>query len=331
MTKTPRIPPSARTVVVTAFADAQLLDVAGPLQVFASANEWAAETGRAAPYGIRLVARQSPVRMTCGVMLAAELLPRGHVDIDTLIVSGGRGVDAAVNDGVLVRWLAERAASARRVASVCTGAFLLGAAGMLDGRRAVTHWRACEQLAHRHPTARVEVDPVYVCDGRVWTSAGVTSGIDMSLALVEQDLGHGAAMAVARDLVVFLKRPGGQSQFSEVLALQSRDAGFDRLHAWMAEHLTADLSVAGLAARASMSERTFLRRYRAATGTSPAQAVESLRVEAAQRLLAGSNVPIKRVAQRCGFGSEETLRKSFQRRFAVAPREFRERFRAGVR
>jgi transcriptional regulator GlxA family with amidase domain len=320
----------AKTILVVAFPDAQLLDVAGPAQVFASANECAVEAGLDAPYRVQVVARRSPVVTNSGVTIGAARLPRS-ADVDTLIVSGGRGTEAAARDRVLVGWLAAQARVARRTASVCTGAFLLGAAGMLDGRRAVTHWRACEALQQACPKARVEVDPIYVQDGPVWTSAGVTSGIDLSLAMVEQDLGHRLSMAVARTLVVFLRRPGGQAQFSEALALQSSDAGFDLLHAWISEHLAGDLSVAALAARAAMSERTFLRRYRAATGSTPAQAVERLRLEAAKRQLAATRTPLKRVAQRCGFGSEETMRQVFQRHLAVAPSEFRERFHASAR
>ena len=172
----------------------------------------------------------------------------------------------------------------------------------------------------------MENDPIYLRDGSLWTSAGVTAGIDLSLALVEEDVGHDIAMAVARDLVVFLRRPGGQAQFSQVLALQAADDTFARLHAWLAEHLAEDLSVPMLAARVRMSERTFVRRYRAATGRTPGRAVERLRVEAAQRLLLSSGLPIKRVAQRCGFGSEETMRQSFKRQLAIAPRDFRLRF-----
>lgn len=328
MTSTPRNTPPSRLVAILAFPDAQVLDITGPLQVFASANEWATEAGLPAPYRVEVVARTSPVITNSGLALVAAPLPRAGAGIDTLIVAGGSGVSRATEDPALLRWIAQRAGRARRVASICTGAFLLGAAGLLKGRRAVTHWRACEELVRRHPGAHVETDPIYLRDGRIWTSAGVTSGIDLSLALVEEDVGHRIAMAVARDLVVFLKRPGGQAQFSQALALQSTDAAFARLHEWMTANLAADLSIASLAARAAMSERTFIRRYRAATGRSPARAVERLRVEAAQRLLSSSDVPVKRIAQRCGFGSEETLRKSFQRQLAIAPRDFRARFRA---
>lgn len=328
MPKTPRIPPEPRVVEVLAFPNTQLLDVTGPLQVFASANDWARYDDQPLPYVVRLVAQMTPVLTTSGVGLTAEALSRSSDAIDTLIVAGGGGVHRASQNRELVRWLQRRASRARRVASVCTGAFLLGAAGLLHGRRAVTHWGECAALANRFPDTTVEVDPIFVRDGHVWTSAGVTAGIDLALELVEEDIGHTAAMAVAQVLVVFLKRPGGQAQFSNTLTLQQRDASFERLHGWIAGHLGSDLSVAALAAKAAMSERSFVRRYRAATGVTPARAVERMRVEAAQQLLVGTGLAVKRIAQRCGFGSEETLRQSFRRQFAVAPHEYRQRFLA---
>jgi transcriptional regulator GlxA family with amidase domain len=202
---------------------------------------------------------------------------------------------------------------------------MLAAAGLLDGRRCTTHWRRCDELARRYPALRVESDPIFVRDGDVWTSAGVTAGIDLTLAFVEADLGRAAAVAVARQLVVFAKRPGGQAQFSAGLSLAA-DADFDALHAWMAGNLHRDLSVPQLASRAGMSERSFARRYRDATGTTPARAVERLRVEAAREALGSARRSIKDVARRCGFGSEETMRRSFLRLLSVAPRDYRERF-----
>ncbi|HUN53501.1 MAG TPA: helix-turn-helix domain-containing protein, partial [Candidatus Sulfotelmatobacter sp.] len=232
---------------------------------------------------------------------------------------------AAANPA-LVDWLRRRAAEARRIASVCTGAFLLAAAGVLDGRRAVTHWEECARLAERFPAVRVEPDPIFICDGGVWTSAGVTAGIDLALALVEEDLGRSLALAVARYMVVFLKRPGGQAQFSTALALQTADDRFGALHDWINDHLGDDLSLAVLADHAGMSERSFSRHYAAATGQTPARAIERLRVEAARRLLSESRTPVKRIARRCGFGSEETMRRSFLRLLAVTPQDYRSRF-----
>jgi transcriptional regulator GlxA family with amidase domain len=329
MPNSPQFPPKAsRIVEILAFPSAQLLDVTGPLQVFASANELAAsEPGRGAPYILKVVACGSPSVMTsAGLVLAAEPLPTHEVAPDTLIVAGGPGVEMAAANLALVEWLQVRSTRARRVASVCTGAFLLAAAGILDGRRAVTHWSVCRELAQRYPSVLVEPDPIFVRDGPIWTSAGVTAGIDLALALVEEDLGRTAALAVARYLVVFLKRPGGQAQFSAALSLQTAEDKFGALHDWINEHLADDVSVPVLARQARMSERSFSRHYAEATGMTPARAVERLRVEAARRLLSESRLPVKRVSQRCGFGSEETMRRSFLRLLAVSPQDYRARF-----
>lgn len=328
MTNTPHFPPkAARRVEIVAFARVQLLDVAGPLQAFATANDLAALRGDPTPYALAVVAARSPnLETSSGLGLVVAPLPDPASEVDTLIVAGGYGVDAACEDGALMAWLAQRARRPRRLASVCSGALLLAAAGLLDGRRAATHWGRCAELARLRPAVRVEGDAIYVRDGHVWTSAGVTAGIDLALALVEDDLGRETALAVARQLVVFLKRPGGQSQFSAALALQGGGDEFGDLNEWISRNLRADLSVPRLAERAGMSERTFLRRYRQATGLTPAKAVERLRVEAAQRELCRSRASIKRVAQLCGFGSQESMRRSFARLARVAPKDFRQRF-----
>ena len=316
-----------RTVEVLAFPGVQLLDVTGPLQVFASANEHVAEAGGTPPYLLRVVAKSGQgVTASAGLGIATQPLPRIGERLDTLLVAGGPGVETASSDPVLVDWLRRRANKARRVASVCTGAFLLAASGMLDGRRAVTHWSYCADLARRFPAVRVESDPIFVRDGSVWTSAGVTAGIDLALALVEEDLGRTVALAVARYLVVFLKRPGGQAQFSEALSLQSAEDEFGALHDWISRHLADDISLPKLASQAGMSERSFSRHYAEATGLTPARAVERLRVEAARRLLSESRLPVKRISQRCGFGSEETMRRSFLRVLAATPQDYRARF-----
>ncbi len=327
MPKTPPFAPSAaRGVEVLAYPSVQLLDVTGPLQVFASANECVVKAGGAPPYAPRVVAKAGrAVTTSAGLELVADALPAAGATVDTLIVAGGQGVDVAAADPALVDWVRERAKQARRTASVCTGAFLLDA-GMLDGRRAVTHWSVCAELARRFPAIRVEPDPIFVRDGPVWTSAGVTAGIDLALALVEEDLGRAVALAVARYLVVFLKRPGGQAQFSAALSLQATAGRFDALHDWMNEHLAEDLPLPVLAREAGMSERSFSRHYAEATGLTPARAVERLRVEAARLLLSDSRLPVKRICQRCGFGSEETMRRSFLRLLATAPQDYRARF-----
>lgn len=328
MPKGPPSPPNpVRVIDVLVYPAVLLLDVAGPVQVFAFANDLTINAGGAPPYRLRVVSpERGGTATTAGVTLAAAPLTRLSEALDTLLVVGGPGAEAAAGDPALLDWVRRRAARARRVASVCTGAFLLAAAGLLDGHRAVTHWKDCARLAQRYPAIRVEPDPIFVCDGRVWTSAGVTAGIDLALALVEEDLGRPMALAVARQLVVFLKRPGGQAQFSAALALQASEDRFGALHEWINDHLSGDLPLAVLADQAGMSERSFSRHYAEATGQTPARAVERLRVEAARRLLSESRVPIKRIAQRCGFGSEETMRRSFMRLLSVTPHDYRSRF-----
>jgi transcriptional regulator GlxA family with amidase domain len=324
MPKSPRISPNTtRVIEILAFPAVQLLDVAGPLQVFASANEQAGGL----PYEPRLVAMGgSLVMSSAGLGLAAGPLSDADAPVDTLIIAGGRGVDDAAEDPGLLDWVRARAARARRVASVCTGAFILAAAGLLDGRRAATHWTRCAELARRFPSVRVEPDPIFVTDGPVWSSAGVTAGIDLALALVERDLGATLALCVARQLVVFLKRPGGQAQFSEVLERQTADNRFAALHGWILGHLDADLSLAVLAMQAGMSERSLSRLYTAETGRTPTRAVQRLRLEAARTMLSDTRLPVKRVAARCGFGSEETMRRSFLRLLALTPGDYRQRF-----
>jgi transcriptional regulator GlxA family with amidase domain len=272
-----------------------------------------------------VVADRRLVTASAGLGLATQELPAPHLPVDTLIVAGGSGVYAACENGALVGWIKARSKAARRIASVCSGAFLLATAGLLDGRRAVTHWRRCGEFARRFPAVHLEPDPIFIRDGNIWTSAGVTAGIDLALALVEEDLGRAIALAVARHLVVFLKRPGGQAQFSATLALQHGDARFERLHAWIAENLRRDLSIASLADAAGMSERSFVRHYRRATGRTPARAVEQVRAEAARHLLELGR-PVKRVAAHCGYGSEETMRRSFLRLLGATPQAYRERF-----
>jgi transcriptional regulator GlxA family with amidase domain len=328
--KTPQIQPtSPRRIEVLAFPDVQMLDVAGPIQVFTAANERATSPHGRLPYETRVIAPEgAEIRATSGLAFATEPLPDPSEPLDTLIVAGGQGVMQAAEDASLVEWLKLRAGAARRTASVCTGAFLLAATGLLDRRRAVTHWEYCDELSRRHPAVTVERDPIFVHDGSVWSSAGVTAGIDLSLALVEEDLGRAIALSVARHLVMFLKRPGGQAQFSAALSLQSAGDRFADLHDWLAEHLAQNLPLARLAAQAGMSERTFLRRYREATGLTPARAIERLRVEAARQLLADTRLPVKRIAARCGFGSEETMRRGFLRLQGVSPQDYRQRFGA---
>ncbi|MDL2402574.1 GlxA family transcriptional regulator [Rhizobium mayense] len=314
-----------RRIEIVAFENAQLLDVTGPLQVFTSANEAALAADQPRPYDAIAVATSGQTGTTSGLALATALLPHDDEPIDTLIVAGGIGVNKACKDAALVDWIRRRSARARRTASVCSGAFLLAEARLLEGRRAVTHWHRCNEFSKRFPNVRLEPDPIFVRDGDIWTSAGVTAGIDLALALVEADLGRKLALAVARELVVFLKRPGGQAQFSTMLSLQESGDRFDPLHGWILDNLRRDLSLPALAEQANMSARSFSRHYRQATGRTPARAVEDIRVEAVRRLLE-QGFSVRQARIRCGFGSDETMRRSFLKTFGTTPQAFRDHF-----
>lgn len=309
-----------RRIAVLALPGLQTLDVAGPVEVFHAAGGYAVEV--LAPGG-------GSVATSSGLSLGAAPLPArvgGARVLDTLIVAGGEGTrDPGPEALAYVRAAAPRA---RRVASVCTGAFVLAAAGVLDGRRATTHWAWCDALARRHPAVTVDPEPIWVRDGNVWTSAGVTAGIDLALALVADDRGSDVALRVARELVVFLQRPGGQAQFSAGLAARpAAKLPLRELQGWVADHLGDDLSVARLAERAQMSERSFQRAFRRDTGATPAAYVEGLRVERACMVLESTATPVEAVAVECGFGSVETLRRAFHRRLGVGPAAYRSRFR----
>jgi transcriptional regulator GlxA family with amidase domain len=326
--------PKERLVVVLAFEGVQLLDVAGPVQTFASANEIAKDAS-GAPYRIVVTSRRGgPVSSSAGLPLLTQPVAAAtrRAAIDTLIIPGGPGVHAALEDARTVTWVRRQLSSARRIASVCTGAFLLAETGILAGRRATTHWKSCGRLQQLYPEVLVDPDPIYLHDGRIWTSAGVTAGIDLSLALVEEDLGRKLAMRVARHLVVFLNRPGGQSQFSAPLEAQAIAADgnapnhFAPLHGWIAENLTGDLRVERLAEQTGMSPRTFARIYAAKMGITPARMVERIRIEAVRRILEETNMPIKRIASACGFGQEDRLRRAFARQVGTTPAEYRQRF-----
>jgi transcriptional regulator GlxA family with amidase domain len=249
-----------------------------------------------------------------------------------LIVPGAFLVDDVTRDRDLVQWVRKKAPTCKRVCSVCVGGFLLAAAGVLDGRRAATHWMHAPLLATRHPQVAVEPDAIFVHDGRVWSSAGVTTGIDLALALIEEDAGRQVAMNVARMLVVYLKRAGGQSQYSALLAaqVQSESETFDSLDRWIAEHLNDDLRVGALAEQVHMSPRNFARAYAEKRGRTPAKAVEAIRVEAARRRLEETEDRIESVAEDSGFSNEEQMRCSFIRILGIPPREYRKRFATTV-
>jgi transcriptional regulator GlxA family with amidase domain len=324
-----------RLIVVLAFEGMQLLDVAGPVQSFASANEVAKDTGVSAPYRIVVASSHSgPLCSSAGLPLLTQPVATAtrKARVDTLIIPGGAGVHAALKDTRTMNWVRRQLSVARRIASVCTGAFLLAETGILAGRRATTHWKSCNRLQELYPDVLVDPDPIYLHDGPIWTSAGITAGIDLSLALIEEDLGRKVAMQVARHLVVFLNRPGGQSQFSAPLEAQAAAADgnapnhFAPLHGWIAENLTGDLRVERLAEQAGMSPRSFARVYAARMGVTPARMVEKIRVEAVRRILEETDMPIKQVASACGFGQEDRLRRAFARQVGTTPAEYRQRF-----
>jgi len=321
----------AMRIAVLALEATQSLDVLGPVEVFDAAARIAAADSRGPAYEVSGVTPGGgDVALSNGLRLSAAPLPGPGAAVDTILVAGGEGARRLAPDDEAVRWLRRTAPRARRVASVCTGAFALATAGLLDGRRATTHWAWCAALEREHGAVTVEADPIYVRDGEVWTSAGVTAGMDLALALVEDDLGPEVALEAARWLVLFLKRPGGQSQFSAGLAAQmpAREPLRD-LQAWIADHLDADLSVPALAARACLSERHFARAWRAETGLTPAGYVEGVRVERARALLQ-DGASVDAAARAAGFPSAEILRRAFHRRLGVGPSAYRERFRSAA-
>jgi transcriptional regulator GlxA family with amidase domain len=268
--------------------------------------------------------------MESGLQVVADLtLEQVRGCLDTLLVPGGAGVEAAMRADSYVSWLTRRAAAARRVASVCTGARLLGAAGLLTGRRATTHWRYCDVLARENPDVVIEPDSIFVRDGKVWTSAGITAGIDLALALIGEDLGETVARQTAQQLVVYHRRPGGQSQFSALVEMGGQGGRFADLLDWMRQRLEAPLTVERLADRAAMSPRHFARAFAAETGMTPAKAVERLRLEAARERVEGSVEPLDRVAARVGFHDPERMRRAFIRAFGQPPQALRRSARAG--
>jgi len=317
-------------VLFVAFPDVGLLDLTGAQTVFWAATKAMRSRGLQGYERFTASLAGGLVRSAEGLELQTALLSDFRPSsVDTLIVPGSPHMTSVLDDsGPLVDWLRRASRRTRRTASVCSGAFLLAAAGLLDDKRATTHWLMFDVMNERFPTVQIDRDAIFIQQGSVWTSAGVTAGIDLALALVEADCGHEVAMEVARELVVYLKRPGGQSQFSQVLRAQADDtAVFDELNLWIAGHLArSDLTVESLAERARMSPRHFARLYKQKTGRTPAKAVELFRLEAARRLLEDSTRNIDQIAALCGFGDEERMRVTFQRNLGVAPRDYRKRF-----
>jgi transcriptional regulator GlxA family with amidase domain len=306
-----------RVVVIVAFPGVLGLDVVGPLEVFAMANRFGADPA----YATSVVTMAGGmVAASSGLIIGTETAGTFAGPVDTLMVAGGYSTGQAADDRDLVRWLADAAAAARRVTSVCTGAWLLARAGLLDGRRATTHWSVCDPLATHFPSVDVETDRIYVRDGNVWTSAGVTAGMDLALALVEQDHGPEPARAAAREMVMFVHRPSGFPQISAQLAVRRpRQEPLRDVLAFIAEHPDADLSVPALARRCAMSVRTFSRVFHQETGTTPGAFVQTSRVQTAQRLIETSGATFEDIARSCGFGTVETMYRTFQRALGTTP------------
>lgn len=320
-----------RRIGLIAFPDANLLDLSGPAQVFATAAEQAAmlSGNDEPPYHVILLSSAGGlVETSSGIAMDTSALDRfSPADFDTVLVSGGHGAEAAAADPALIRWLQAAAGGSRRVGSICTGTYVLAATGLLDRRRVGTHWAYCDDLQRKYPTLAIERDAIFVHDEPFWTSAGVSAGMDMALAMVEQDLGRDLALLVARRLVLFLKRPGGQSQFSVPLSAQTMgDGALSDVVAWILDHPDADLRTEALADRAGMSARTFHRAFRRTTGQTPAAFVEAVRLEHARRLLEDGETDIAVVAGRSGFGNEERMRRAFLRQLGVNPSAYRSRF-----
>ncbi|WP_405622190.1 GlxA family transcriptional regulator [Streptomyces sp. NBC_00076] len=315
-----------RTVLVVLFDGVQSLDVTGPLEVFAGAEQHTPGT-----YRLRTAAMDgAPVRTSSGLTLVPDEALDNAPDPHTLLVPGGQGTSGP--DRRLTDWLRDHGPRARRLVSVCTGAIRLAEAGLLDGCRATTHWAYCDRLARDHPAVEVDPDPIYVRDGHVSTSAGVTSGIDLALALVEEDLGRDAALAIARHLVVFLRRPGNQAQFSAQLSAQTAQREpLREVQQWITEHPAADLTVESLAERASLSPRHFARAFRVETGTTPGRYVDRVRLEHARRLLEDTSDGVEEVSRASGYGTPEAMRRAFVKTLGAAPAEYRRRFRPAAR
>lgn len=305
--------PAMRRVVFAAVPPVQILDLTGPFEVFA----------RCGGYQIELVttATKGTVSSSSGLTISgAKHYREFRGSIDTLVVPGGDGAEALNCDAAFLRWLSRMSQRARRTCSICTGTFLLAAAGILDNRSATTHWGWCKRLADEYPAIRVLTDPIFVKDGNVYTSAGITAGIDLALALVEEDQGRQRAKTIARELVMYLRRNGGQNQFSSFLdASFSSRKPIEMLQQWIPEHLNADLSVPALAERCAMSPRHFARVFLAETGLTPARFVERVRITAARELLEDSGLSIKVIAERCGFNSVDSMRRAFVRNLSITP------------
>lgn len=307
------------------------LDVVGPMEAFAMASAGHVHTTGHASYELVTIGvRRSDVTSESGLVLKPHATLANCPPLDTLMIPGGEGLRENGTDTLVARWIERRATSTRRIATICTGIYGLAPTGLLDARRVTTHWRYAATVSHRFPSLHVDADAIYIKDGKFYTSAGITAGIDLSLALIEEDLGHAAALQVARELVVYMKRDGGQGQYSEPLQLQA--ATTDRigeLAAYIDAHLAGDLSVESLAARHHLSPRQFNRRFRDAFHVAPAAYVRAMRLDRAKQLLGAARCNVSRLARMVGFASDDAFRRAFEQRFGVAPRDYRRRFASG--
>ena len=321
MSKKPRFTPKPRTVLVAVFEGFQILDAAGPIAAFEIAAHYAPGA-----YRIRIASSAAGmVASSSGVRWPAEAL-KSQSNVDTLIVSGGAGTYGAMQDAAFIAAIKRLSTRVRRTSSVCSGAFLLAQAGLLNGKRATTHWRRAPLLQKAFPKVRVDADCIHIKDGSVWTSAGVTAGIDLALAMIAEDLGEKIATDVAREMVVYAKRPGGQAQHSALLDLDAPSSRFAELNSWMRDHLHEDLSVERLAAHAAMSPRNFSRVYATETGVTPAKAVERLRADTARAALQ-QGASFQDIAERTGFGDPERMRRAFIRLYGAPPAAMRRTLR----
>lgn len=324
-------------VIAVTYPDGQILDVVGPLEVFSRTARLLRDRGVTPnlAYEVEIAATEpGPVRMSSGLDLIATRAYRYIRQIDTLIVAGGIGAIIARDNPDLIRWIQRQhqRGNIQRIASVCTGALILGKAGLLDGLRATTHWDYCDELARTCPTCEVDPDAIFIRQGNLYTSAGVTAGMDLALALVEQDWGKEIALAVAQELVMYMKRPGGQSQFSSAMEAQNTESDrFRALLLWIQSNLDDDLSVQVLAERVSMSPRNFARAFVRESNETPARYVQRLRLEAARRELEDSSRNVDQIAADCGFGTAETMRRTFIRHLRVSPNDYRHRFQGSLR
>ena len=310
-----------RRVVIVGAPPVQILDVTGPLEVFSSAPGYDVQLANPGPENSLQTNRK--VALTDATPLA-QITGR----IDTLVIAGGPGAESGTYDEAFIAWIAEVGARSRRVASICTGAFLLAAAGLIDGKNAVTHWKFCDRLAKEFPKVNVKPEPIFLKDGSIYTSAGITAGIDLSLALVEEDHGHQVALEVARFLVMFLVRPGGQAQFSHMLSHQAvTSEPLREMQVWMLENLREDLTVEKLADRIGMSARHFTRVCLRETNMNPGQFVDRMRVEAAQQMIDSSSMGLKEIADACGFQTADAMRRTFVRVIGITAGEYINRFK----